>query len=501
MIRFENVSFLYGSATEGGAGVRGIDLEIPKGECVVLCGVSGCGKTTLTRLINGLIPHYYEGVLSGCVLVDGRNASAEPLYDTAAIVGSVFQNPRSQFFNVDTTSEVTFGPENLGWPEERIRERLAKTVQDFHLEALMDRSIFALSGGQKQRIACAGAAMMDPAVFVLDEPSANLDARSTEALRIVLAQWKAQGKTIVISEHRLYYLRGIADRYVYLEDGRVIHDWTATEFAALLETERTALGLRAYDLAQLASPPSAFAPAEQIVLEDFHFAYPRKGTRKEGTERLDIDRATLPGGRICGIIGDNGAGKSTFARCFCGLEKRCGVVTWRNERLTAKDRLHRAYMVMQETGHQLFTESVMEEVLLSMDAPDKAQAEEILAGLDLLALAERHPQSLSGGQKQRVAIASALASGRELLVFDEPTSGLDLRHMREVAEMLRSLCARGVSVFVITHDIELICACCTDIVEIAGGKIYAQYGLDAEDAARVSDYFLGGRKKKSTPDA
>lgn len=135
MIRFENVSFLYGSATEGGAGVRGIDLEIPKGECVVLCGVSGCGKTTLTRLINGLIPHYYEGMLSGCVLVDGRNVSAEPLYDTAAIVGSVFQNPRSQFFNVDTTSEVTFGPENLGWPEERIRERLAKTVQDFHLEA------------------------------------------------------------------------------------------------------------------------------------------------------------------------------------------------------------------------------------------------------------------------------------------------------------------------------------------------------------------------------
>ena len=96
MIRFENVSFLYGSATEGGAGVRGIDLEIPKGECVVLCGVSGCGKTTLTRLINGLIPHYYEGVLSGCVLVDGRNASAEPLYDTAAIVGSVFQNPRAR---------------------------------------------------------------------------------------------------------------------------------------------------------------------------------------------------------------------------------------------------------------------------------------------------------------------------------------------------------------------------------------------------------------------
>lgn len=337
--------------------------------------------------------------------------------------------------------------------------------------------------------------MMDPAVFVLDEPSANLDARSTEALRIVLAQWKAQGKTIVISEHRFYYLRGIADRFVYLDDGRVIHDWTATEFAALPDEERSALGLRAYDLAQLAPLPFTLTPAEQIVLEDFHFAY------KRALETLDIDRATLPGGRICGIIGDNGAGKSTFARCFCGLEKRCGVVTWRNERLTAKDRLHRAYMVMQETGHQLFTESVMEEVLLSMDAPDEAQAEEILAGLDLLALAERHPQSLSGGQKQRVAIASALASGRELLVFDEPTSGLDLRHMREVAEMLRSLCARGVSVFVITHDIELICACCTDIVEIAGGKIYAQYVLDAEDAARVSDYFLGGRKKKSTPDA
>lgn len=156
MIRIDHVTFSYGEESESAGGVQDINLNIEDGQFIVLCGESGCGKTTITRLINGLIPHYYEGKMSGNVWVNKAKISEQPLYDTAKTVGSVFQNPRSQFFNVDTTSEITFGCENLGQPERSIRERLEKTVQDFHLEKLMGRNIFHLSGRKTENRLCRG---------------------------------------------------------------------------------------------------------------------------------------------------------------------------------------------------------------------------------------------------------------------------------------------------------------------------------------------------------
>ena len=150
MIRIDHVTFSYGEENENAGGVHDINLTVEDGQCVVLCGESGCGKTTITRLINGLIPHYYEGKMNGEVWVNGAKVSEQPLYDTAKTVGSVFQNPRSQFFNVDTTSEITFGCENLGQPEQSIRERLDKTIRDFRLEKLMGRNIFHLSAGKQK---------------------------------------------------------------------------------------------------------------------------------------------------------------------------------------------------------------------------------------------------------------------------------------------------------------------------------------------------------------
>ena len=246
MIQIDHVTFSYGGENESAGGIQDINLNIEDGQFVVLCGESGCGKTTITRLINGLIPHYYEGKMNGEVWVNGAKVSEQPLYDTAKTVGSVFQNPRSQFFNVDTTSEITFGCENLGQPEQSIRNRLEKTVQDFRLEKLMGRNIFHLSGGEKQKIACAGVSIMEPNVLVMDEPSSNLDASSILALRATLAFWKSQGKTIIISEHRLYYLRGLADRFIYITAGEVEKDYSAAEFERLTEQQRTDLGLRAF---------------------------------------------------------------------------------------------------------------------------------------------------------------------------------------------------------------------------------------------------------------
>ena len=479
MIEIRNASFRYKSDIAAG-GIQGIDLSISDGQTVVLCGESGCGKTTLTRLINGLIPHYFEGELSGSVTVGGCNVSEQPLYDTARLVGSVFQNPRSQFFNVDTTSELSFGCENLGMPRDEILQRLQRTVSALKMESLLGRSIFDLSGGEKQKIACGGAFMMDPQVFVLDEPSSNLDS---DSICETIAYLRSLGKTVVLSEHRLYYLRGIADRYVYLKDGRIAGDYTAGQFERIPEAERRRMGLRTNRLSALTFEEGTAPSPASARLSDFCFAY------QNAPETLKIVSADIPYGGIVGIIGHNGAGKSTFSRCFCGLEKRCGTVTVNGTSCRARERLNKCYMVMQDVGHQLFTESVLDEVLISMAEEDEKEAERILAGLDLAALSGRHPASLSGGQKQRLAIASAVAAGRSVLFLDEPTSGLDHRHMMEVAKLLKALRESGKTVYVITHDPELICECCTDIIHLERGSIRETYPMDAAGADRIRQFF------------
>ena len=210
MIECQDVSFSYpasalpDSARQTGGALKHISCTIEDGSFVLLCGTSGCGKTTLTRLFNGLIPHYHEGTYTGSVYLDGKDTRDLSLFDISLKVGSVFLNPRSQFFNVDTTSELAFGPENHGLPEKAVRERVRRVAEQLKQESLLDRSIFSLSGGEKQKIACGSAAAIEPDIYVLDEPSSNLDAYAIADFRKLLTLLKAQGKTIVISEHRLY---------------------------------------------------------------------------------------------------------------------------------------------------------------------------------------------------------------------------------------------------------------------------------------------------------
>jgi energy-coupling factor transporter ATP-binding protein EcfA2 len=323
-------------------------------------------------------------------------------------------------------------------------------------------------------------------VLVMDEPSSNLDASSILDLRAILAFWKSQGKTIIVSEHRLYYLRGLADRFIYITGGKVEKDYSAAEFESLTEQQRAKLGLRTFILEDLLPPKALPQAGQQMELRNFCFAY------KNEPETLHIRESKIPANRIVGIIGNNGAGKSTFSRCFCGLEKRCGEVIWNGRTYRPKDRLNTCYMVMQEVNHQLFTETVLDEVLISMEEENQEWAEEILAELDLTDFKDRHPMSLSGGQKQRVAIASAIASKRSILFFDEPTSGLDYKHMKEVANVLRQVRDTGITVYVITHDLELILDCCTDIVHFEDGSIIDQFPMDADGLEKIRNYFIKG---------
>ena len=313
-------------------------------------------------MVNGLVPHYYEGNLEGDVLLDGKSVSDTPLYDLAAMVGSVFQNPKSQFFNVDTDSELAFACENLGYPQEDILKRIDRTVSDYHIEDLMGRSVFALSGGEKQKIACASSSVLLPGIMVLDEPSSNLDVAAIDDLRQVLSLWKKQGKTILIAEHRLYYLHDLADRVLYVKDGEIEREYTPAEFDSLSDSTRKEMGLRPFSLSKL-KPANQYQAhtAKLMEFQNFCFAY-----KKREPESLHIPSAELPVGETIAIIGLNGAGKSTLARCICGLEKKCGLLQVDGKTLDWKARLKHCYMVMQDTSHQLFTESVMDEVLLSI---------------------------------------------------------------------------------------------------------------------------------------
>ncbi len=475
MIDLENITFRYkGTDATGGLrhtnGVCDINLHVHPGEFVVIAGGSGCGKTTITRLINGLVPHYYEGELDGNAHVCGLNVREMKISDLSAHVGSVFQNPRSQFFNVDTTSELAFASENRYVDPKQIRADIERVVDEMNLEALVDRSIFALSGGEKQKVACASVAVAEPEIIVLDEPSSNLDAAGIEDLHRVLALWKKKGKTIVVAEHRLYYLTDFADRLVIMKDGRIVEELTASEIASMTSEDAYKRDLRAFEFVN--TPPELLARdssqnrGDKLVCRDFEFRY------KNSDNGISIPHLEFNAGEITAIVGRNGTGKSTFAHLLCGLlRKGRSTVEFGGRSFKPKERTQLCYMILQDVNHQLFTDSVLEEVVLS--APGgmtheqaEERAREVLAKLDLSELADVHPMALSGGQKQRVAIASGVMAENPVLLFDEPTSGLDLPHMRQVADLLRTLRDTGKVVLVITHDTELICEAADRVVTL-----------------------------------
>lgn len=460
MISIDNVSFGYGEAQET---LSQVSAAIAPGECVLLCGASGCGKTTVTKLINGLIPAFTPGCrLEGRVEVDGLDPGTTPMYELARKVGSVFQNPKSQFFNLDTDSELAFGLENEGRTPEEIRKRVSDTVDALHLQELQARNIFSLSGGQKQLLAFGSVYAMGPEIFVLDEPTANLDQDAIARLHDQIAGLKRQGRTVVIAEHRLYFLTDLIDRVLYLRDGVLERTFTRKQFFALTDGEREALGLRTLIPAGCTLPAAAPAGAKEgLSVEGLTCAY-----RKEPPVFQALSFSARPG-EVVAITGPNGVGKTTLSRCLCGLiREQAGQIALNGRPLNRKKRQKAAFCVMQDVNHQLFSDSVWGECRMSApDVPDST-LKGVLDSLHLLPFRERHPMSLSGGQKQRLAVATALLSEKPILIFDEPTSGLDYARMVEVSGVIRSLAQQGRIVLVVTHDQEFLQRACDRVLRL-----------------------------------
>ena len=468
MIVFKDFSFRY--EEREAATLRGIDLTIADGACVLLTGRSGCGKTTLIRALNGLIPHFYPGEIGGTLTLDGESLLEQSPAQLAGRIGTVFQDPRSQFFMTDTTRELAFGCENLGLPRQETVARVARTAQMLHLEDFLGRSIFTLSSGEKQQIAIGSVYALGPRVYIFDEPSANLDAQATRRLAQVMAKLKAEGNTVIVVEHRFYYLRDLIDRAFLIEDGRIARTFSRDAFCALPEAERQALGLRTVypEREQGRAQAHPCEAAHTLRVENLRFSYGK------GPDVFRAVNLEAKSGDVVGILGHNGAGKTTLLSLLTGLLKeQAGVIRFDGEPLSPRKRRALSYLVLQDTDYQLFAASVEEELALGLRGDVQARVTQVLDELGLLPWRETHPAALSGGQKQRVTIGAAIVAERPVIVFDEPTSGLDYDAMVRVSSLIEKLARSGAIVFVVSHDFEFIARTCSDIVQLdAAGAVH-----------------------------
>lgn len=444
-----------------------VDMDVTPGALTLVCGASGSGKSTVLRLLNGLIPNFHEGELSGRVLIDDEDVSSAPIERSGLRTATVFQNPASQFFTTTVADELAFAPQNYRVEAGEIRRRRAGALEELGIGDLADRDLRTLSGGQVQKVACAQALAQRTPVILLDEPTSNLDPRAIDDVRATIGRLKAAGRTLVVAEHRIYFLRGLVDEVVIMGRGRVVHRMAGEDLWRIGEARRKELGLRALERPRLAVRPAGLAAiaggagrrpaaedaddavgngADGLLIENLQ-------VERSGRLVLDIPRLFFPAGAVTGVVGANGIGKTTLARAVCRLQR-----ARRGARMSLGGRelrSGRAFLVMQDVHRQLFTESVSQEA----SAPQ-------LERLDLAALADRHPLSLSGGQKQRLVIATAIDQDARVLILDEPTSGVDHRHLVAIAAELRDLAREGRVVIVISHDVEFLNECADRVIDM-----------------------------------
>lgn len=458
MVRLTNLSLAY---PNGEKVLKNINLTVKKGEAVLLTGVSGSGKSSIISSINGIATRYDNCTLTGEVTLLEKDTKEMELNEISMLVSSVFQNPKTHFFNVDTTQELLFFLENIGLTRAKMEERMTEMLELFDIKGLLNRSIFELSGGEKQILSIAASYLSGTGLVVLDEPSSNLDETHTFIIREMLKKMKEKGITLVIAEHRIYYLMEIVDKIYYVKEGEIAKIYQIEDFQKLSSKELFSMGIRSRVKEELTvpilrakeeNPKEIGKNTEKEFLKVKYLSYRYPKTLK-GIEVQDL---SLKKGKIYGIIGENGIGKSTFIKNLIGVLRNKEEILLEGKMKKRKERLKKSALVMQDVNHQLFTESVEEEVTLEMENPSEERVDEVLRSLGLLPYKKKHPMSLSGGEKQRVAIASVILAKKNLICFDEPTSGMDYANMTKISKLLKSTVNEENILLVISHDVPFL---------------------------------------------
>ena len=509
MIRFDHLSYTYPGASR--SVLTDLTLHIDEGEFVLVAGPSGVGKSTLLRCLNGLVPHFTGGTLSGRVSVAGHDPVVEGPQVLSRFVGFVFQDPEAQFVVDRVEDEIAFALENAAVPPAEMRVRVEEVLNLLDLAPLRDRPLDALSGGEKQRVAIAAALAFRPRILVLDEPTSQLDPQSAEDVLQALVRLNSDiGLTVILAEHRLERILSHVDRLVYLakpvgEGGRDVlsgpprhvlqHMDLCPPLVALgktLEWEPLPLTVRAgrafakeeiyrsragaeEPVSSSKPQPETLKPETALQIEGLAFSY-------NGSMALrDVTLAVRPGEMVA-LMGRNGSGKTTLLKCIVGLLRPGrGKVTLAGESLVGRETVdicrHVGYLP-QEPDDLLFADTVADELAITLRNHGLVKSppispERLLARLGLGDLVASYPRDLSVGERQRVALGAVTVTRPRLLLLDEPTRGMDYAAKRELVRLLREWQAEGTALLLVTHDVELAAQAADRVVLLSQGEVIA----------------------------
>jgi energy-coupling factor transporter ATP-binding protein EcfA2 len=489
LLEIADLTFRYRRATE--PAIRDVNLSLRPGEVLLVAGPSGCGKSTLIRAINGLIPHAYSGELAGAVRLLGRSTTDLRLREIALSVGTLLQDPAKQIVGSTVEAELAFGPENLAWAPAEIRQRIAEVIGEVGIEALAGRETFALSGGERQLLAMAGALMLRPKLYVVDEPLANLDPATASRLLGALRSLADAGHAVVIVEHRVEEALELRpDRVLYLDAGSVAYLGPVDGFLRVADPETVKLPFEIVleRARSRASVPQDDAPAFRraaLLSDPSRLAFSDVRVRLGEREVLTALTADLRSHEVVAVLGPNGSGKTTMFRAGMGLIRPSGGEIAVNGapigQRTVADLARVFGYVFQSPSQMLFSRTVRDELLFGPrnlghaigDADAFSRGVLTRTSLDTIeGILDRAPMTLSFGQQKRLALAIALALEPPTLILDEPSAGQDHRTAHRFMDEVLQVPGLE-SIYLITHDVDLALTRADRILVLRDGRVVA----------------------------